>query len=386
MRATRQDVGTSLRGVGTAFAAVAWFGLAGCEKKALPAPPPPTVQVATVTLADVPLSTEIIGQLDSPQSVEVRARVESFVDQIHFKDGTQVKEGDPLFGLDRKPAEQRLAAAEGKLAEANANLSKARTDVERLRPLAEKRAIPRQDLDNAEAAAAVAQAAIQSAEASLQSAKIDLGYCELSAPVSGLIGASQVALGELVGKGEPTLLATISVLDPIWFYCNVSEVQFLKAEAETERTGRELSSLPLTLILANGTEHPEPGKFTFIDRAVDPKTGTIRVRAGFPNTKLMLRPGMFGRIKVDLGTRKDNIVVPARAVTELQGRHFAWVVGEDSTTTQRSIKVGETIDGKLLVLEGLKAGERVVTEGVHKVREGGPVQVVPATGDAAKQD
>lgn len=215
MRATRQGRSGSLRGISAIFAAAAWIGLTSCKKEALVAPPPPTVQVTSVTLEDVPMSTEIIGQLDSPQNVEIRARIEGFVDHIDFKDGAQVKEGDPLFGLDRKPALQRVAAAEGKLAEANANLNKAQTDVERLRPLAEKRAIPRQDLDNAEAAAAVTQAAIQSAEASLQSAMIDLGYCNLTAPVAGLIGASQVALGELVGKGEPTLLATISVLDPI---------------------------------------------------------------------------------------------------------------------------------------------------------------------------
>src|SRR5262249_14010304 len=157
--------------------------------------------------------------------------------------------------------------------------------------------------------------------------------------VSGLIGAKQVSIGELVGKTVPTLMATISTLDPIWFYCNVSEVDYLKAEKELQRSGKRIHDLPVTLVLASGAVHPDKGKFVFIDRAVDPKTGTLRVRAEFANGEKVLRPGMFGRIKVDLGTRPDSILIPERAVTELQGKNFVWVIGQDNKATQRGVKV-----------------------------------------------
>ena len=346
-----------------------------CGKKQVAAPPPPVVQVIEVTSGNAARDTEIIGQLDSPQNVEIRARVEAFVEKVLFTEGIPVKEGDPLFLLDKKPFQERLAAANGRLAEARAALKKYETDVARLKPLAEKRAIPQQDLDNALASVDVGKASVESAQANVESAQIDIGYCDVRAPISGLIGAKMVSVGELVGKGLPTLLATISTLDPIWFYCAVSEVQYLKAENEVRRTGKSIAELPVSLILADGSVHPAKGKFVFIDRAVDAKTGTLRVRAEFGNAEKLLRPGMFGRIKVDLGVRPDSILLPERAVAELQGKTFVWVVGTDSKTTQRAVKVGETIGENVLIIEGLKSGERIVTEGVQKVREGALVQL-----------
>jgi membrane fusion protein (multidrug efflux system) len=324
------------------------------------------------------MSTEIIGQLDSPQNVEVRARIEAFVEKILFIEGTEVKEGAPLFALDKKTFEERLAAANGMLAEAKAQLNKYDKDVARLKPLAEKRAVPQQDLDNALASVDVGKAAVLSAQARVQSMQLDLGYCDVRAPITGLIGAKQVSIGELVGKGQPTLMATMSTLNPIWFYCAVSEVQYLKAEEEVRRTGKQISELPVSLILANGSVHPAKGKFVFIDRAVDTKTGTLRVRAEFANAEKLLRPGMFGRIKVDLGVRADSILVPERAVAELQGRNFVWVIGSDNKATQRAVKVGETLGENVMILEGLKPGERIITEGLQKVREGAPVQPMTA--------
>lgn len=366
---------TSLRlVVALAMATAAVLTASGCKKAAPAAPPPPIVQVMEVAATNVPLHTEFIGQLDSPQNVEVRARVEAFVDQVLFNEGTEVKAGAPLFALDKKPFEEKLAAANGMLAEANAALNKYKADVARLTPLAAKRAIPQQDLDNAVASVAVGEANVLSAEARVVSAKLDLGYCDVTAPLDGMIGAKQVSVGSLVGKGEPTLLATISQLDPIWFYCNISEVQYLTAQSESRRTGKQIEDLPVALILGDGSVHKDLGKFVFIDRAVDVKTGTLRVRAEFPNPGKVLRPGMFARIKVDRGLRPDSILVPERAVTELQGRNFAWVIGADNQASQRAVKVGETIGENLLILEGLKAGERIITEGLQKVREGTSVE------------
>lgn len=372
------------------LAAAMALSLCGCKEAAPPAPPPPVVQVMDVSTTNAPMHTEIIGQLDSPQNVEVRARVEAFVEKILFTEGTEIKEGDPLFLLDKKPFEERLATANGLLAEASAQLKKYEKDVARLQPLAEKRAVPQQDLDNALASVDVGKASVLSAQARVQSMQLDVGYCDVRAPISGLIGAKQVSVGELVGKGQPTLLATMSTLNPIWFYCAVSEAQYLKAEAEVRQKGRQIASLPVTLILTDGSVHPAKGKFVFIDRAVDPKTGTLRVRAEFGNEEKLLRPGMFGRIKIDLGVRPESILVPERAVAELQGKNFVWVIGPDNKATQRAVKVGETLGENVIISEGLKSGERIVLEGLQKVREGAPVKPMTAhemalSAQAAKQ-
>ncbi len=349
-----------------------------CTKQAQAPLPPPIVQVAEIVPTNLPMSFEIIGQLDSPQNVEVRARVEAFVDKFLFTEGAPVAEGQPLFKLDDKPFQQRLAAAKGSFAEAKAALNKYEKDVARLTPLAAKKAIPLQDLDNAVASVEVGKANVVSAEAQVQYAELELGYCDVRAPIAGLIGAKQVAIGDLVGKGQPTLLATISILDPMWFYCNVSEVELLKARGEAQRSNKKLDDLPITLLLATGEAHPDQGKFVFVDRAVDPKTGTLRLRAEFPNRDRILRPGMFARIRVDAGIRPDSLLVPERAVAELQGKNFVWIVGSDNKASQRPVQVGGQFGEKLLILEGLKPGERIVIEGLQKVREGAPVQPMTA--------
>lgn len=376
------------------------LSVTGCKKPEPPKLPPPAVVVMDITATNVPLSTEFIGQLDSPQNVEIRARVEGFVDQMLFVEGTDVKSNAPLFKLDDKPYQERLKAALGMLGEAEASLKKYEADVARLRPLAEKKAVPQQDLDNALASVDVGKAAVVSAQARVDSAKLDLSYCDIQAPIAGLIGAKQVSLGDLVGKGTPTLMATISTLDPIWFYCNVSEVQYLRAEAEVRRTGKRVMDMPVTLILADGSVHPEKGKFVFIDRAVDIKTGTFRVRAQFLNPDVevggvkrkVLRPGMFGRIRVDLGVRADSILVPEKAITELQGKNFVWVVGSDNKCAQRPVQAGQQVGENLLILDGLKAGERIIVEGLQKARQDQPAQPLTlaqaaeaATAQAAKQ-
>lgn len=364
-----------------AIFASAW--LCGCRKPEVAKLPPPIVEVMEITTSEVPLTSTLIGQLDSPQNVEVRARVEAFVDKMLFTEGVEVKQGDVLFELDRKPFLEKLAAANGALAEAHAALNKYQKDVDRYASLYEKRAIPKQDLDNAEASVEVGNANIESAKARVESAQLDLGYCEVKAPITGLIGAKQVSIGDLVGKGEPTLLATMSTLDPIWFYCNVSEVEYIKAEQRSRVIGKDVASLPVHLILSDGNEHPDQGRFVFIDRAVDVKTGTLRVRAEFPNKQKLLRPGMFARVRVDLGTRKDCIQVPQRAVVELQGRSFVWVVSKENTTNQRAVTVGEQVGSNFLINEGLKPGERIILEGIQKVRENAPVTAMTAAQFAA---
>lgn len=365
---------------------VAWvpfLGLAACKKPEVAAPPPPPVEMLELATSDVPLEATLIGQLDSPQNVEVRARVEGFVDQMLFTEGVEVKAGDILFELDRKPFIEKLAAAEGALGEAEAALNKYHTDVRRLSPLYEKRAIPKQDLDNAVASVEVGKAGVVTAQARVDASRLDLSYCTVKAPTTGLIGAKQVSIGELVGKGEPTLMATISTLDPIWFYCNVSEVDYIKAEEKSRQNGKEIAKLPLKLVLADGRVIPDQGHFVFIDRAVDVKTGTLRIRAEFPNKQKLLRPGMFARVRVDLGTRAGCIEVPERAVVQLQGKTFVWVINADNTATQRPVVTAEQVGANIVVNEGLKPGDRIIVEGLQKVREGAPLNPMTAAQLAA---
>lgn len=324
------------------------------------------------------LTTQLIGRLDSPHSVKVRARVEGIVDKMHFTEGVPIQEGDLLFELDRKPFQEALAAAEGTLAEAKASLGKAIKDEERLEPLVASQAVPKQELDNAKASLAAARATVDSAAAKVETARINLGYCELRAPISGLIGASQVSTGDLVGRGEPTLMATIYKLDPIRFFCNVSEVDYLQAQAKSRQTGRNIEKVPVTLILPNGAEHPETGHFIFIDNEVNPNTGTLQVRAEFPNQQKFLRPGMFARVRVDIGTRENTILLPQRAVVDLQGKSFAWTVSPDGIANRRQIETGERTPEGVVITSGIQAGERVVIEGLQKVREGTKVTALTA--------
>jgi membrane fusion protein (multidrug efflux system) len=340
------------------------------------------VQVLELVGTNVARSTELIGQLEAPQSVQVRARVEGIVQRVAFVEGRPVREADLLFQLDPRPYEERLAAAMGALAEARAALNKYERDVARLVPLAEKRAIPAQDLDNARASVEVGKAGVQSAQARVESATLDLEYCEVRAPISGWIGARAVSAGALVGKGEPTLMATISGLDPIWFHGAVSEVQYLRAEQAARLLGRRVLDLGVSLILADGTVHGSRGRFVFIEPTVDSRTGTLRVRVEFANPDALLRPGMFGRARVDLGVREGVLVVPERAVVEMQGRRWVWVVGVDRQARRREVELGDLAAGGWVVEGGLEVGERVVVEGVQRVREGMVVQAVtgpPAT-------
>lgn len=332
----------------------------------------------------VPQTAMLIGQLDSPQNVEVRARVEAYVEEICFEEGKNVKQGDLLFKLDRRPFVERLAAANASLAEAQVSERKYANDVARLKPLATSGGVSKQDLENAEAQLDASKAAVEAAKARVEAAQLDLGYCEVKAPIDGLIGAKEVSVGDLVGKGQPTLLATMSSLDPMWFYCNVSEDEYLRTKTRAAELGKDVGKLPLTLIVAGDIEHKEKGRIVFFDRAVNVKTGTMRIRAEFPNPTEILRPGMFARVRVEAGTRED-IQIPERAIVELQGKSFVWVVDDEQVVHQRPVKLGLTNESNVAILEGLKPGERIIVEGVAKVRDGGKVNAVTAEQLAAMQ-
>jgi membrane fusion protein (multidrug efflux system) len=358
--------------------------LCGCKKPEAVVPPPPLVEVMEIQLTDIPMSATLIGQLDSPENVQIRARVEAFVQEICFVEGANVAKDAVLFKLDKQPFIEKEAAAKAEKSKSEAALRRSEADLARIKPLAGSGAVSMQDLDNATAAVEASKASVEAAQAKLQSAQLDLSYCDVKAPIAGLIGAKEVSVGDFVGKGEPTLLATMSALDPMWFYCNVSEVEYVRVKTRARELGKEMGTLPLTLVLPTGDDHPEKGSIVFLDRAVDPKTGTMRVRAQFPNPTEILRPGMFSRARVEAGTRKD-IKIPERAIVELQGRAFVWVVDKDGKANQRPVKTGEPIGSEVAILDGLKVGERIIVEGVQKVREGARVNALTAGQIAAMQ-
>jgi len=347
----------------------------GNKKNGAPAPEATTsVTVTAVIQKTIPQYVEYVGQTEAPVSVEIRARVEGFIQEVAFAEGSEVKEGDLLFVIDPKPYEEKLARAKGKLAETQANFLKSHQDVERFRPLAKIQAIAQRDFDNAVAIEQQAQAMVDAAQADVKSAELDLGYTTMRAPVSGRIGSTTARVGALVGKGEPTLLATISNTDQIWVSFGISEVEYLQFAKKRQERGGEPGQFKIELLLADGSVHPHPGKVNFTDRTIDPKTGTLRVRVEFPNPNNILRPGQFGRVRVLLEETPNALVVPAQSVQEIQGTYSVMLVGPDKKVAFRPVKPGLKFDGTWVIEEGLKAGDLVVVDGLQTVKEGMAVQ------------
>ncbi len=350
------------------------FLACGDEKSAQPNSAAPVVQVTKVVQRDIPQFVEYVGQTEAPVSVEIRARVEGFIQEVAFTEGSEVKEGDLLFVIDPKPYEEKLSRAKGKLAEAQANYLKAHQDVERFRPLAKIQAIAQRDFDNAVALEQQAQALVDAAQADVKSAELDLGYTTMRAPVSGRIGSTTARVGALVGKGEPTLLATISNTDQIWVSFGISEVEYLQfAKKRAERPG-QAGQFKIELILADGSVHAHPGRVNFADRTIDPKTGTLRVRVEFPNPNNILRPGQFGRVRVLLEERADALVVPVQSVQEIQGTYSVMLVSGDGKAVFRPVKPGLKFEGVWVIEEGVKIGDLVVVDGLKSVKDGMTVQ------------
>jgi membrane fusion protein, multidrug efflux system len=405
--------------------------MVGCDraksaKQNAPPPPPPQVVVAEVTQRTVPIVRDFTARTDAIPTVEVRARVAGVLEQVLFQEGTEVKQGQALFVIQRDEYAAALESARAQLAKAqadltrardtslvdraraqldvrNAELGKARQDVNRNRPLAEARAIPRQDLDtslaqeqvgvaNSEAAVAalrdsellqrtqiqLAEASVQSAKASIIQAELNLSYTTVQSPISGIIGKVQVDRGNLVGKSEPTLLATVSAVDPIYTNFAVAEADYLRLahRIRLDPQGRARDTeARLELFLADDSLFPQKGRFVFVDRAVDPKTGTIGVQAEFPNPGKVLRPGQFARVRGVIDERPDAVLVPQLAVQEAQGAKTVLVVGDGDKVALRSVTLDERIGDLYIVTAGLKRGERVIVEGLQKVRPG--MQVKP---------
>jgi membrane fusion protein (multidrug efflux system) len=329
---------------------------------------------------------ELVGQTAGSKDVEIRARVEGYLQTIDYAEGSSVKKGQLLFTIDDQQYIAALAQAQATLANAQTQFDKADLDVRRFTPLAAERAVSQAELDNAISARKSGVAAVEAAKASLERARLNLSYTRISSPIHGIAGKAEHKVGDLVGKNEPTLLTTVSSIDPIRVSVNLPEAEYLRfSRAILGGKAAPASAAPI-LILSDGTEHPYPGKVLFVDRAVDPQTGTLRVDLAFPNPERTLRPGLYGKVKAQAEVAKGALLVPQRAVQELQGTYTVLVVGSDGKVETRKVKPGAKIGSNWIIDEGLKDGDQVVVEGFQRLRDGMavvPKLAAPASATAA---
>ncbi len=356
---------------------------AGCGKKEVaPPPPPPEVKVAPVVQRDVPIYVEAIGQTQGSTEIEVRARVEGYLDSVDYKEGSFVRKGQLLYTIDRRPFEANVAQARGLEAEAEAQLARAHQDVVRYEPLVAKNAISRQDYETSVQVERAAQASVEAAKAGVKRSQIDLSFTRVEAPASGIAGKTEVYPGTLVGRGQSTLLTRISQVETIHVRVSIPEKDYIEYNRRAQERRRAGDTIPLRfeLLLADGSVHPEKGDLVFVDRAVDPQTGTILIEVAFPNPGSVIRPGQYARVRVAIDEKKGAILVPQRAVTELQGIYNVAVVKPDDTVELRMVKAAERVGTLWVIDQGLKPGDRIVVEGVQKVRPG--IKVTPRPADA----
>ncbi len=351
----------------------------GCKKKAPPPPPPTVVKVITVLPHEVPVYKEWIGTLEGFVNAQIRAQVVGYLRSQDYTEGSEVKKGDLLFEIDPRPFQAALDQAKSKLAQDQAQESRTKWDVDRYAPLAKQNAISQQEYHDAVQSNLAAQAQVKADEAAVEGAHLNLEFTRIASPIDGLAGIAQAQIGDLVGPNGP-VLTTVSKIDPIKVYFTASEQSYLAYRHSytnaTERAAHE-KELQLQLILADGSLYPQPGKFSFVGREVNPTTGTIQLVGVFPNPGYTLRPGQFARVRAMTQLRKDTLTVPQRAVSELQGSYQVAVVDNQEHVHLQPVSVGEQVGADWVIEKGLQAGERVVVEGTQKVKEGMTVQVQP---------
>ena len=348
--------------------------LAAChEEPKPPPPPPPDVKVAAVLQRDVPVRVEAIGETRGNTEIEIRARVEGFIESVDYLEGSLVEKGQLLYTIDARPFQAQLAASRAAQAESEANLARARQDVARYEPLVAKNAISREQYETAVALEKSAAAAVESAKAVVEQSEIDLSYTKVLAPEAGLAGRTEAYAGTLVGRGQSTLLTRISRIDPIHVRFSFPERNYLayaRKHGTNSAAASQGAAMPFELELGDGSVHEQPGKLVFLDRNVDTATGTIMAEAAFANPGQIVRPGQYGRVRVTTDVRSGAILVPQRAVVEQQGIYSVMVVAEGDTVEQRLVIPAERIGSLWLISSGLKPGDRVVVEGLQKIRPG----------------
>ncbi len=356
-------------------AAGALLCLVGCKDKPHMTLPPPMVEVAAVTQADVPVFHEWVGSLDGLVNAQIRAQVAGYLQTQNYREGDPIKKGDLLFEIDPRPFQAVLDQAKGLLAQAEARLGKTELDVKRYGPLVKDKAISQEEYDDAVQANLEAKAATVSAQAQVEQAQLNLEFTKITSPIEGIASIAKAQIGDLVGPATGEL-TTVSTVDPIKAYYNVTEQAYINFAkqflTEGDRYGR-LRQLEIELNLTDGTVYPQKGRIYAADRQIGLTTGALRIEALFPNPNYSLRPGEFARVRVKLDLKHDAILVPQRAVSELQGSYQVALVGPDNKIHIQPVRVGDRSGNLWVIEEGLQSGQRVVVEGTQKVREGATV-------------
>lgn len=362
--------------VGVFLAAPFFWTGCGEEKRAAQLPPPPEVEVVAVVQRDVPVYQEWVATMDGLVNATILAQVQGYLIRQNYKEGDLVRKGTLLFEIDPRPFQATLDEARAALANQTAVLETAQANLNRILPLAAANAVSQRDKDNAVGAVKSAEAQVLAAKAQVRRAELELGFTRIASPIDGIAGAANAQIGDLVGTPQARVLTTVSTLNPIKVYVPLSEREYLQAVERNRGENREnASKTAFELILADGRTWPQPGRFAFADRQVDPQTGTIKVAILFPNPDNTLRPGQYARVRALVEMEKNALLVPQRAVGELQGNYQVAVVEPDDTVRLRGVKVGVRFENLWVVREGLKPGDRVVAEGTQKVGNG--VKVTP---------
>lgn len=346
--------------------------------------PPQQINTVEVLQKDVPVYREFVGQVYGEKDIPIRARVEGFLEGMHFDEGFYVEKGQLLYTIDPKPFEARVNTQRSKVAEAETMMVKAKSDLERIRPLAKLNAVSKSDLDAAEAQYEASVSSLNAAQSNLKSSQIELGYTKIYSPINGLIGITEARVGDFVGREpNPVILNTVSQTENVKVRFFLSESDYLYLGREATRRLEHISAdeldeqekIKLELILSDGTTYDQKGIVDFVDRGINASTGSILVQANFPNPKLLLRPGLYAKVKIPVRQFEGGLVIPERCIMELQGIHSVFVVNDKNIVTSRQVTLGPAVGDERLVTEGLEAGEKIVIDALQKVRDG--MEVAP---------
>lgn len=353
-----------------------------CKKKEAPVMPPQSFQVYEVETKSVPIYDEFVGQVYGEKDIPIRSRVEGFLTGIYFEEGARVTKGQLLYSVDPEPFMEKVAGETSKVSEARTMLVQAENDLRRIEPLAEMSAVSKQELDMATARRDASISGLDAAKANLNIAKINLGYCKMYAPISGIIGKTNAREGEFVGKDpNPVILNTVSELGSVRVQFFLSENDYLRVAREyISRTNKKIErrkddDVDLSLILADGSVYPHKGRIDFINRNIDAETGSILLQATFPNPDRLVRPGQFARVKARIRQANNAVLIPQKCAIELQGQYSVFVVNAENKIESRQVEVGENVGEFYIIREGLSAGDKIILEGVQKMRSG--MEIIP---------
>ncbi len=357
------------------------FIISSCGSEEQAVVPPQQITVVEVITADVPIYREFVGEVYGEKDIPIRARVEGYLEGIHFDEGSEVKEGQLLYSIDPLPFEAKVNAQQSEVAAMKTMMVKAESDLNRIKPLAEMNAVSKSDLDATQAQYDASISSVDAAKANLRSAQIELGYCKIYSPINGIIGMTKARVGDFVGRDpNPVILNTVSETNhvKVRFYLTESDYLYmsreylarLEAMIEEPTTQVKEQTPNVEIILSDGSVYEHKGLIDFIDRGIDPTTGSILVQADFPNPKLILRPGLYAKVKIAVRLVEDAILVPQRCIMELQGLNSVFVVNDSNMIHSKQITTGPSLGDYRLIEEGLKKGDKIVIDALQKVKEG----------------